>query len=133
MKIVEGNYDGLGLVQRNHGRIVPYRALPDNAKKSLAQYMIVDGENHDYKSQKYAYAEVPTKELTDWIANYFHQEYGEDANSDWWAGELSFTPTYPPESLWPVIISSIGFEDGAHRLERYVKLGLEKIPVIFIV
>jgi hypothetical protein len=93
-------------------------------------------QNHgwggEYKSQKYGYAEVPTRELIDWIDAYFKKEYGEDPDGDWGAGSLSFKPAYPKESVWPVIINPTGFQDGSHRLERYVKLGLEKIPVVFV-
>ena len=136
MQIVENarkGYDAMGFIQHHGGRVLAYDELPEPAQKAVYQYMQIDGEADDYADIPYGYAEVPAEAVFEFVNHYFRTEYGEeDSSSDWATGELSFEPSYPKESVWPVIISRMGFEDGSHRLERYAKLGLKTIPVVAI-
>lgn len=135
INIVESSrnfYDAMGFIQRHGGRVFSYDELPETAKKAVYQYMQIDGEADDYADIPYGYAKVPTEDVIDFVNHYFRTEYPDDYSDDWASGELSFDPSYPKDSVWPVIISRMGFEDGSHRLERYAKLGLKTIPVVAI-
>jgi hypothetical protein len=126
------NYNALAFIQQHGGSKMRFSQLPVSAQKSVYQYMMVDGEAEDYKTIPYAYAEVPTEALLAWVDDYFAKEHGGTPDGDWSEGPLSYKPSYPKSSVWPVIISDIGFEDGSHRLERYAKIGLKVIPVVAI-
>ncbi len=117
----------------NRSSIMPYAALPEMAKKSVHHWMMVDGENEDYKNQKYGYLEIPTIQLMEILHGQMDDE--NTPKQQWvdnWmngAGGLSHGYRYPKGSIWPVIWGH-GFEDGSHRLDRYLKMKLSVIPVV---
>jgi hypothetical protein len=138
MKIVESQLatghivPGRELLDRYHGKSYRYRDLPEMAKKSLTQYMVIEGENDEYKKQRYGYLEVPVDDLMRII--YDQQcDDGRTYEEFWQAGW--YDPTNPPSrevynEIWPIIWGSIGWEDGSHRLEVYRGNGLKMIPVV---
>ena len=114
--------------------IVPFDDLPEMAKKSLHHWMMVDGENSRYRREKYGYLEIQTKAFMELLYDQMNDDPSvskEEWVDDWMndAGTLSSSYRYPKGSIWPVIWG-YGFEDGSHRLDKYLKMKLPVIPVV---
>ena len=123
---------GKQLLTRFKGKILPYSKLPKPAQDSLTRYMVGEGENEDYQKQRYGYAEVPTRDIMKLV--YDQNNEGQSFDDFWDVSKaLSFRPKYPKTSIWPIIWGGYGMEDGYHRLERYIKLGIPTIPVVIII
>ena len=128
----ESEVSGSQLLMRFNGKKLPYSKLPTPAQESLTRYMIIEGDNEDYQKQKYGYAEIPTHDIMRMV---YEQNNEGQSFDDFWStsSTLSFKPKYPKTSIWPIIWGNYGMEDGYHRLERYIKLGLPTIPVVIII
>lgn len=130
---IEHAVAGEVLIKRYGGKIVAFRSLPKEAKDALHQWMMVDGENEDYKTQKYSLIQVPTEDLMKLIHG---QLNGGQSWEEFWGepdAPLSFKPSYPKKSVWPIIWGSLGWSDGSHRFERYRKIGLKEVPVLVVI
>ncbi len=123
------------MLKRYGGKVMPFAKLPEPAKASLKQYMIIDGENEKYDQYNYGYLGLPTEEVIKLV----DAQLGADAlvtDADkrvydrYYNGPLTFKPKYPKSSVWPIIWGTYGLEDGGHRLERYIKSGLKVIPIV---
>lgn len=116
---------GRKLLKQYNGNIMKYDDLPEEAKESLTQWMIGEGDRPSYTRQKYGYVIVPTSDLIQLLD-------AQVGSKNDWNGKLSFRPSYSKTSVWPAIWGSEGFEDGWHRVERYIKIGLEFIPIVVV-
>ncbi len=127
---IEHAVAGEVLIKRYGGKIVAFRSLPKEAKDALHQYMMVEGDNQDYKTQKYSLIQVPTEDLMKLI---YGQLNGGQTWDEFWGDETDYKPNYSKKSVWPILWGSLGWEDGSHRFEQYRKNGLKTVPVLVII
>lgn len=113
---------------RDRAKAYRYGDLPDPAKKALTQYMVIEGENAEYKKQRYGYVEVPIDDLMRMI----YDQLGEGQTYDEFWGQAAKPSREIYNEIWPIIWGNLGWEDGAHRLEVYRGIGLKMIPVVVI-
>lgn len=117
---------GEELVHRYGGAIMPFAALPEAAKKALHQWMVVEGDNQEYQDASYGFVEVPVADLMRII----YDQNGEGMTFEEFWGDAKPYPGYSVDSIWPMIWSPEGWEDGMNRLDRYLKAGMTMIPVV---
>lgn len=123
-KIVSGQE----LLSRYGGLTLAYDDLPKEYQKSLTQWMVIEGENHDYQSETYGVVEVPMND----ILRIIYDQLGEGQSFDkfWGDGKHGYGATY--SERWPIIWSDMGWEDGMHRLMTYRARGETSVPVVVV-
>lgn len=149
INIVENHdpgYEQAEALMKQYGtKPLPFSKLPPGAKKAVHHWMMVDGENDEYKKNCwYSYADIPIDVFFD---HYFEGvlRFDPQARESWKSGKnmlakyqkkLDFKGydfgKHDLENPWPVIIGSEFFEDGAHRLALYAFSGMKTIPAVMI-
>ena len=145
-----GHDQALALMRQYGSKPLSFEQLPPGAKKAIHQWMMVDGDNPDYKTNCfYSYGEIPTEVFMD---NYLEGivRFDPALRDEYVNGETMTAKdraTHPSKSSgfggydyskhnlkepWPVVIGSEFFEDGAHRLGLYVHSGMKTIPAVMI-
>lgn len=117
---------GEKLVHRYGGAIMPFAKLPNAAKKALRQWMVIEGDNQEYQEESYGFVEVPLADLLRII----YDQNGEGMTFDEFWRYTKQVPGYRVDSVWPMIWSPSGWEDGMNRLGRYIQAGMTMIPVV---
>jgi hypothetical protein len=123
-KIVEGKQ----LIHKYGGTIMPFVNLPNTSKKALRQWMVIEGDYPEYKEDQYGLAEIPVADLMKII----YDQNGEGMTYEEFWGNTDEHSGARVSSIWPILWGSDGWQDGMHRLARYIQAGMTMIPVVAI-